>query len=113
MQPGERQLHLRLDARGPHHLAARRIPGQVVQQRRLAHTRLAGYHQRPALTRPDSINQAVQHLAFEAPAPQLWSGPSDGEMCRHLTGTDGTRPHWPRRLAAGQEDDDLGAAAAG
>ena len=66
MQPGERQLHLRLDARGTHDLSARRIPGQVVQQRCLAHTRLAGYHQRPALTRPDSINQAVQHLAFEA-----------------------------------------------
>ncbi len=46
LQPGERQLHLRLDARDPLNPAAGRPPGQVVQQRRLACPRLAGHHQR-------------------------------------------------------------------
>jgi len=60
MQPGEGQLHLRLTARHAHHPAALRLPGQVIQQRGLAHTRLAEHHQHLALpattaaTRPAS-----------------------------------------------------------
>jgi len=57
MQPGERELHLRLDTHCTLNTAARRPPGQVLQQRSLAHTRLADHHQCPALTRPDSIDQ--------------------------------------------------------
>jgi hypothetical protein len=46
------------------------VPGQVLQQRRLAHARLAGHHQRLTLTCPDSIDQPVQHAAFAVPAPK-------------------------------------------
>src|SRR6202011_2591084 len=41
MPPGERELHLRLDTSGTRHQAARRVIGNVIQQRRLAPTRLA------------------------------------------------------------------------
>ena len=62
VQPGERQFHLRLDAGGAHHPAAGRVPGQVVEQRRLAHARLAVHHQGPALTGADRLHQPVEHL---------------------------------------------------
>ena len=70
MQSGERELHLRLDAGGPRHPAARRLPGQVVQQRRLADARLAVHHQRPALARAKRPDQPVQHAALGAAACQ-------------------------------------------
>jgi hypothetical protein len=59
LQSGERQLHLGLDAYGTDDPAARRAHANVVQQRRLAHPRLADQHQRLALARPDSIDQPV------------------------------------------------------
>ena len=71
MQPGERELHLRLDTGGTRHTAARRLLDQVLQQRRLAHARLATHHQRPALARANSVDEPVEHVAFAAPAPQL------------------------------------------
>jgi hypothetical protein len=71
VQPGERQLHLRLDTSGPLDTAARRAPAQVVQQRRLAHTRLAMHHQRPALAGADSLHQPVKHPALGVAAGQL------------------------------------------
>jgi hypothetical protein len=71
MHPGERQLHLRLDTSGTRHQAARRMIGEVVQQRRLTHTRFAAHHLRPALTRADSLDQPVEHLAFASPAPPM------------------------------------------
>jgi hypothetical protein len=39
MQPGERELDLRLDARHTHKPAARSLPGQVIKQRGLAGSR--------------------------------------------------------------------------
>ena len=69
MQPGEGELHLRLDAGGTHHAAARRLLDHVFQQRRLAHARLAAHDQRPALARANRFDQPVEHLAFAAPAP--------------------------------------------
>ena len=68
MQPGEGKLHLRLDTSGPHHTAARRLLDHVLQQRRLAHARFAAHHQRPALTRANSFDEPVEHVAFAAPA---------------------------------------------
>ncbi|HXL17399.1 MAG TPA: hypothetical protein VN961_07760, partial [Streptosporangiaceae bacterium] len=53
---------------------------------------LADHHQRPALTRPDSIDQPVQHIAFAAPARQLRHASVDGRVCRHLHPIDATRP---------------------
>jgi hypothetical protein len=84
MQPGERQLHLRLDPRGGRHPATRRPPGQVIQQRRLARTRLATHHQRPALTRPHSPQEPVQHLTFVAAAQQLQDASSQRPVGSHL-----------------------------
>ncbi len=70
MQPGERQLHLRLHARHPQHPAPGRLPGQVLQQRRLAHPRLAVHHQHPALTGTHRLDQPVQHAALGTPVRQ-------------------------------------------
>ena len=69
MQPGEGQLHLRLDTDGTRHPKARRLLDQVLEQRRLAHARLAAHHQGPALARADRFDEVVEHLAFAAPAP--------------------------------------------
>jgi len=87
LQPGERQLHLGLHARGTDHPAARGVPGHVVQQRRLAHPRLARQNQRPALARPDRTDQPVKETEFAAPAPQLHNAAPARRRCHHLTGT--------------------------
>jgi hypothetical protein len=71
MQPSEGQLHLRLDTGGPLDAAARRAPAQVLQQRRLAHPRLAMHHQRPAPAGVDSFHQPVKNLALGVAAGQL------------------------------------------
>src|SRR5437660_3695929 len=78
MQPGEGKLHLGLDARGPHHTAARRLLDDVFQQRRLTHAGFATYHQCLALSRPDSFDEPVEHIAFAAPARQLCRPSSEG-----------------------------------
>ena len=64
MQPGEGQLHLRLHAGRPRYPASARPFGQVVQQHRLAHARVAAHHQHPALAGPDRVDQPVQHVAL-------------------------------------------------
>jgi len=66
-QPGEGELHLRLDSHGTGHPAARRLLDHVFQQRRLAHTRFAAHHKRRALTRADSFEEPAQHFGFAAP----------------------------------------------
>jgi hypothetical protein len=91
LQSGERQLHLRLDAGRARHPAAGRLAGGVVQQGRLADARLAGHHQRPALARPDIVQQLVQHAAFAAPACQPGSASSRREPRTGLHSTDATR----------------------
>ena len=45
VQYRERQLHLRLDTHRARHPAAGRLPGQVLQQRGLAHPGLAAHHE--------------------------------------------------------------------
>ena len=71
MQSGERKLHLRLDTGDAHHPAAGGVLGEVVQQRRLAHARLAAHHQGAALASTYRVQEPVQHVAFPAPAQQL------------------------------------------
>ena len=73
MQPGERQLHLRLHAHRARHPAPVRPVDQVVQQRGLAHARVAAHHQRPALTGPDRLDQPVEHVAFADAGPSALS----------------------------------------
>jgi hypothetical protein len=46
------------------------MPGQVVQQHGLAHSRLAAEHQYPALTGPDSVDEPVERPHFGGPAPE-------------------------------------------
>ena len=65
LQPG-------FDAGGPRHLTSRRAAGQVVEQGGLADARFAPQHQDPALPGPDGADEAVQRLAFGAPADQGW-----------------------------------------
>src|SRR5215831_5642035 len=70
MQTRERQLHFGLHAYRARHPAPPRLPGHVIQQRGLAHTSVAAYHQGPALARPDRLNKPVERLAFAAPVRQ-------------------------------------------
>ncbi len=71
VQPGERELHLRLARPRP---ARRGQPGarsaSVLQQRRLADARLAAQHQHRALARPGALQQPVEHVALAAAAAQ-------------------------------------------
>ena len=68
MQPGERELHLRLDARDPGDATLRGPLGDVLQQRRLAHPRLAAQDLHRALPRADALQLAVQCLALDCVA---------------------------------------------
>jgi hypothetical protein len=76
VHPGVGELHLRLDTGGAGHPAARSVFGQVVQQRRLAHTWLAPEHRCPAVTSTHRVQEPVQHVTFAAPTPQLPGGSS-------------------------------------
>ena len=94
VQHRERQLHLRLDTHRARHPAARRLPGQVLQQRGLAHPRLAVHHQTPAFTRTHRRHQPVEHVAFGAAAGQLRHRPRPGKSagtCTALTLLPGQR----------------------
>ena len=68
MQPGERKLHLRLDAHGARDPEVRRLLDDVLQQRGLAHPGLAAQHQGPALSRSNGVDQPVEHIELAAPA---------------------------------------------
>src|SRR4051794_16000187 len=70
MQPRERQLHLRLDARRARDPASRRLLGDVVQQRGLADARFTAQDLHRALARPYPLQLAVERVAFGAPASQ-------------------------------------------
>ena len=70
VQPGERKLHLGLDARGAGDATALRVLEHVLEQRRLADPRLAAQDQDPALPRPRIRHQALQRLARLAPTRQ-------------------------------------------
>jgi hypothetical protein len=98
VQHRERQLHLRLDTHRAHHPAARRLPGQVLQQRSLAHPRLAAHHQSAAFTRPHRRHQPVEHAALGAATGQLRHRPRPGKSA----GTR-TEPTLPRGQHIGQK----------
>ena len=66
MQPGERELHLRLNPRDPGDATLRGPLGDVLQQRRLADPRLAAQDLHRALPRTDALQLAVQCLALDA-----------------------------------------------
>ena len=70
LQPGERELHLGLDADRVEYPAARRPLGHVLQQRRLADTGLAAHHQRLALACANGADQLIEGRALATPAEQ-------------------------------------------
>ncbi len=83
IQPGERESHLGLHARGTRDAASSRAVQQVLQQRGLAHARLAAHHQDPALSRPHRRHEIVQHAQLGAPAPELCGACPPGVGCSH------------------------------
>ena len=87
VQPGEGQLHLRLHAGRALHPAVRRLPGQVIQQSRLAHAGFAVNHQDPALAGPHGLEAPVEHGAFGAAAHQLRRVPPPRKTGRLRHGT--------------------------
>src|SRR6516225_1204956 len=72
----------RLNARRPRHPASRGLPGQVVQQRRLAHTRLTAHDQDPALTGPHGTDGLAEYTlawlvrAFALAIMPTWVAPT-------------------------------------
>ena len=67
MDAGERQLHLRLDARDLRDTESRRLPGDVLEQRRLSDARLASDDQDGALTLAHVCQEPVEHFALAGP----------------------------------------------
>ena len=69
MNTRERQLHLRFRPHGPNHRQTRRV-NHVVQQCRLAHSRLTTHHQRPAAARSHILQQVLERVALPLAAQQ-------------------------------------------
>ena len=74
LQPRERELHLRLHARGQHDAAPGGVLRQIPQQRALTDARLPAQHQRPARPRADARHQLIQRRALGAPPEQIACG---------------------------------------
>ena len=70
LQPGERELHLGLDARRSRDATLRRPLHQVVQQGGLADPRLAAHDQHLAPPRPHALQQPLDRLALVTPTAQ-------------------------------------------
>jgi hypothetical protein len=64
VERGEGQLHLRLDAGRPDHLAPAGIPSQVVKQGCLADASLAVHHEGLAGVAADLVYEPVEHGAL-------------------------------------------------
>jgi hypothetical protein len=65
----EGKLHLRLDTGGTRDETARSLLGDVVQQRRLTHARLATYHQRVAFAGANAFGHVVERIACACDDP--------------------------------------------
>jgi hypothetical protein len=83
LQRSERQLHLRLTTGHADHATVSGALHQELKECRLADTRLAMQHQRPALAAAHGSNELFKHSAFQCPVNQ-----------RHGT----SRAHRQRRL---------------
>ena len=86
MQPGERELCLRLRARRPRDVMTTRAFQQVSQQRGLAGPCLATQDQRLAMTRSHVRHQPIQCLALTSPATNTALGCPCGEQHRGPVG---------------------------
>jgi hypothetical protein len=67
MDPGERQLHLRLGARDLRHTESRGLTSGVPQQRRLSDARLASDGQDGTLTLVHVCQELGEHFALAGP----------------------------------------------
>jgi hypothetical protein len=74
MDPGERELHLRLHARDLREPEARDLTGGVLHQRRLADARFAADDEDGALPAPRRGEQPVEPLALAGPAEERRAG---------------------------------------
>jgi hypothetical protein len=70
MDSGERQLHLRLDARDLRDAQARRLPRRIPQQRRLPDPRFATDDQDGALARAHVGEHPVEELTLACPSQE-------------------------------------------
>src|ERR1700722_6115331 len=75
MKRREWQLHLRLNPGRAGHLAAGRVPGQVLEQRRLADPGLAVQHQGLAVAAENRRGQPAQRIALGPAAVQRRRAP--------------------------------------
>jgi hypothetical protein len=90
MEPGEGQFHLRLHAGRTRHLAQRRPVDEVLEQRGLAHARVAAHHEDPALAALNGIDEPVERVAFGTPVRQVRpAAPAPGSHA-HDAGLAGT-----------------------
>ena len=111
MQPGERQLHLRLHSSRPGHPAAGRVPREVFQQGGLAHTRLAMHDQRSALTDAHGFDEPIKHRALGAAPGQCRRAPPHRLISGYVHDAHATVG--PRTTHRGQPLGDTNAAAPG
>ena len=70
MQSGERELHLRLDARRPCDATSGRARHDVLEQRGLADSRFPTQNEHLALPGPRTRNETIQRLALGASTAQ-------------------------------------------
>src|SRR5689334_6072700 len=70
MKPGERELHLGLDAHGSGESISRRTLTQVPEQRGLADPGFAAKHKHPTLSRSHVQDEAIQRLALSSTTDQ-------------------------------------------
>ena len=100
VQPGEGQLHLRLDTRRVRNPETLGAVEQILHQRGLAHTRIAAHHQRPALPGPDGLEEPVEHLALDATVRQPCRASSNSGIRSHLIGARPAPGRRPRRCGS-------------
>jgi hypothetical protein len=76
VQHRERDLYLRLDARCPHYLEARRRVDKMSQQSALADTRLAAHDEDATLAAPNGVKELFERTALTCAPDQSGSGRS-------------------------------------
>ena len=101
LQPGEREVHLRLHPRGPQHPQIRRRPRHVIQQGRLPDPRLAPHHERGAVPVTQPFHQPAQRLALAAAPVQHRQPRGHENMCRRMIAVGASVAGRPSRRVCG------------
>jgi len=74
VQPGERELHLGLDASGAHYPEAGCLPDELPEQCRLPDTRFAAHNDDAASAIPDTVQQLPQSAELTASPVEVRQG---------------------------------------